>query len=147
MHMTILARMGVPGALAWIVMHGTWLYCVWRAYRRARRRKDQAWAGVFLFLFAYYAAFMINGSFDVFIEGPMGGIWFWSIFGTGVGALWSYQHRPDLFADDVHEEGDNEKENVNEIDASARRPQLLPAAGWGRPGLPLGAGASRAARP
>jgi O-antigen ligase len=139
--------MGVPGAVAWIVMHGTWLYCIWRAYRRAKRGKQETWAGVFLFLVAYYSAFMINGSFDVFIEGPMGGIWFWTIFGTGVGALWCYRHRRDLFADT----NDADREDVNgqmqEIDASARRPQLLPAAGWRRPGLPLGTGAARTSRP
>ena len=148
-HMTILARMGVPGAIAWIVMHGTWLYCMWRAYRLARRGKQEAWAGVFLFLFAYYAAFMVNGSFDVFIEGPMGGIWFWSIFGAGVGALCCYRNHPELFADDLH--GDNDAadggSDAQEINASARRSQLLPAAGWRRPGLPLGAGPSRPARP
>ena len=147
-HMTILARMGVPGAIAWLVMHGTWLYCVWRAYIRAKRRKEEAWAGVFLFLFAYYAAFMINGSFDVFIEGPMGGIWFWTIFGAGVGALWCYRYRRDLFADDSHDdEKDIEGQLQEDNSASARRPQLLPAAGWRRRGLPLGAGASRTARP
>jgi hypothetical protein len=144
-HMTVLARMGVPGAAAWVVMHGTWLYCVWSTYLRAKRRKEEAWAGVFLFLFAYYAAFMINGSFDVFIEGPMGGIWFWTIFGAGVGALWCYRYRRDLFTDST--ERHDGQQAAEEIDASARRPQLLPAAGWRRPGLPLGAGASRAARP
>lgn len=148
-HMTILARMGVPGAVAWILMHGAWLYCVWRAYLTAKRRREEAWAGVFLFLFAYYAAFMINGSFDVFIEGPMGGIWFWTIFGSGVGALWCYRYRRDLFAEDLHgEDGGGDKEKgVPAIDARARGPQLLSAAGWRRPGLPLGAGASRTARP
>ena len=154
-HMSVLARMGVPGAVAWIVMHGTWLYCIWRAYARAKRRKHDAWAGVFLFLFAYYAAFMVNGSFDVFIEGPMGGIWFWTIFGTGVGALWCYENRRELFTDDLHGDdgrdddagGENEPVGLDELNAGAGRPQLLPAAGWRRPGLPLGAGASRIARP
>lgn len=160
-HMTVLARMGVPGAIAWALLHGTWLYCVARAYLRARWRGEAAWAGLFLFLFAYYAAFMINGSFDVFIEGPMGGIWFWSIFGAGVGALWCYRNRRDLFADgelydrDEHDGGGDNGDNDNaggndrmrEINESARRAQLLPAAGWRRPGLPLGAGAPRGARP
>ena len=149
-HMTVLARMGAPGAVAWTVMHGTWLYCVWRAYARAKRRRhEEAWAGVFLFLFAYYAAFMINGSFDVFIEGPMGGIWFWSIFGAGVGALWCYRYHRELFTDDLHErETDaNNGQQANDNDASARRSQLLPAAGRRRPGLPLGAGAPGVARP
>lgn len=146
-HMTVLARMGVPGTIAWAIVHGTWFYCIGRSYLRARRRNEQAWAGVFLFLFAYYAAFMINGSFDVFIEGPMGGIWFWTIFGAGVGALWCYRYRRDLFADDNDINDQNGNDRTPDIDASARRPQLLPAAGWRRPGLPLGAGASGIARP
>jgi len=152
-HMTVLARMGVPGAVAWVVMHGTWLYCVWRAHITARRRKQGAWGGLFLFLFAYYAAFLINGSFDVFIEGPMGGIWFWTIFGVGVGALWCYRYHPDLFTDSLSGDDDDDGGRRRRMpvtdndDEGARRPQLLPAAGWRRPGLPLGAGASRASRP
>ena len=144
------SKSDLPGAVAWVIMHATWLYCIWRAYLRAKRRRhEEAWAGVFLFLFSYYAAFIINGSFDVFIEGPMGGIWFWSIFGAGVGALWCYRYHRELFSDDLH--GDNERgeaaTTTDQNDASARRPQLLPAAGWRRPGLPLGTGASRTARP
>jgi hypothetical protein len=132
-HMTMLARMGVPGAAAWLLMNMTWLYCVGSMYLRTRRRRDQNWAGVFLFLFAYYAAFMINGSFDVFIEGPMGGVWFWTIYGVGVAALWTYRYRPYVLADEV-------------IDERASRAQLLPAAGWGGSSLPLGAGVARVPR-
>ena len=39
---------------------------------------------MFLFLGAYWLAFLINGSFDVYLEGPMGGIWFWTVYGIGV---------------------------------------------------------------
>jgi hypothetical protein len=133
-HMTMLARMGVPGLAVWAVMHFVWLFSVGETYMRARRRGQQRWAGIMLFLFAYYMAFMVNGSFDVFIEGPMGGIWFWTIYGTGVGALWTWRYRPDVLAD-------------NEIvDESADRAQLLSAAGWGRPGFPVRAGLAQGAR-
>ncbi|HEY1629214.1 MAG TPA: O-antigen ligase family protein, partial [Tepidisphaeraceae bacterium] len=103
-HMTILARMGVPGLACWAVMHFVWLFSIGETYLRSRRRGQERWAGVMLFLFAYYIAFMINGSFDVFIEGPMGGIWFWSIYGTGVGALWCWRYCPEILADepDMH---------------------------------------------
>ena len=30
---------------------------------------------------------MINASFDVYLEGPQGGIWFWSFFGFGMALL------------------------------------------------------------
>ncbi len=99
-HMTILARMGVPGLACWILMHLTWLGSVGAAYLSARRRGYERWAGALLFLLAYYLAFIINGSFDVFIEGPMGGIWFWSIFGTGVGALWAWRYCPQVLSDE-----------------------------------------------
>jgi hypothetical protein len=102
-HMNVLARMGVPGLLLWTMMHLAWLYGVGDAYLRSRRRGDANWCGLFLWLFAYYLAFMINGSFDVFIEGPMGGVWFWTIYGTGVGALWTYRRRRDIFAEAVME--------------------------------------------
>ncbi|MEO6436514.1 MAG: O-antigen ligase family protein [Tepidisphaeraceae bacterium] len=132
-HMTVLARMGVPGAALWLATLGSWFYAMAHGYWRARRRGDEQWCGLFLFLGTYFLAFAINGSFDVFIEGPMGGIWFWTIFGVGVGALWAYRNCPQVLT----ETGEN---------AGARRPQLLPAAGWRRPGLPVGVGAARVAR-
>ena len=144
-HMTVLARMGVPGAVAWALMHLTWMYSIGRSHLLAKRRGHQNWSGLFLFLFAYYVAFMVNGSFDVFIEGPMGGVWFWTIFGVGVASLWCYRYRRDLFADD------NDRQDIagqlqQTTDESARRAQLLPAAGRRRPSLPVGAGATRIAR-
>jgi hypothetical protein len=30
---------------------------------------------------------MINLSFDPYLEGPHGGIWFWALFGLGLGAM------------------------------------------------------------
>lgn len=40
----------------------------------------------FSWLIAYWLAFMVSASFDVFLEGPMAGIPFWSLFGMGWGA-------------------------------------------------------------
>jgi hypothetical protein len=147
-HMTILARMGVPGAVAWALMHLVWFATVADAWYRARRRGDQRWAGWFLFLFAYYLAFVINASFDVFLEGPMGGIWFWTIYGAGVGSLWIYRYRPDVLADDdaagaAGRQGGQQGGRTNE---DPDRAQFLPAAGRRRPGVPLGTGAARVAR-
>jgi hypothetical protein len=129
-HMSMLARMGVPGLIVWGGMNFVWFVSIGDAHLRARRRGQQRWAGFFLFLFAFYTAFFCNASFDVFLEGPMGGIWFWTIYGTGIGALWVWRNQPEVLADPI------------EIDENTRRAQLLSAAGWRRPGLPLGAGAS-----
>ena len=45
----------------------------------------------FAFLVAYWMAFLVNTSFDVFLEGPMGGIWFWTLVGTGLGSVVCYR--------------------------------------------------------
>jgi hypothetical protein len=37
---------------------------------------------------------MVNASFDVYLEGPTGGIWFWVIFGTGLAAPVLYRRAP-----------------------------------------------------
>ena len=94
-HLTILARAGVPGLALWAALQGGFALTLLGAIRRASRRGDTAWRAVFVFILAYWAGFMVNASFDVFIEGPMGGIWFWSLIGVGTGAVWVYRHAPD----------------------------------------------------
>jgi hypothetical protein len=42
---------------------------------------------------------MTNAAFDVFIEGPMGGIWFWTIYGIGLASVWLYKHSPEVLRD------------------------------------------------
>ena len=95
-HMTILARMGVPGLALWIFAQGAWGLAIFNGYYKTRRSGDKRWNGLFLFLGAYWLAFLINSSFDVFLEGPMGGIWFWSLYGVGIGALWIFKHQPQV---------------------------------------------------
>ena len=96
-HMTILARMGVPGILLWILAQGAWALGMLTCMLRARRRGEDSWHGIFLFLLAYWSAFIINASFDVYLEGPMGGIWFWVTYGFGLAAMELYR-RFDLTA-------------------------------------------------
>ena len=36
---------------------------------------------------------MIDASFDVALEGPMLGIWFWSLFGLGIASTMVYRAR------------------------------------------------------
>jgi O-Antigen ligase len=84
---TILARMGVPGVVLWGLLHAAFAAGLLRAYVRARYRRDEWWARVDLWILSFWLAFMVNGNFDVFLEGPQGGIWFWSLFGVGIAAL------------------------------------------------------------
>jgi O-antigen ligase/polysaccharide polymerase Wzy-like membrane protein len=92
-HMTILARSGVTGALLWAAVLVTFAYGVGWGHLIARRRGQTEWATLFLFIGCYWAAFVINASFDVFLEGPMGGIWFWTVYGIGISCLWLYRNR------------------------------------------------------
>ena len=104
-HMTMLARAGVPGFILWLLVHASWAWLMLRSCIHARRRADFNWAGIFLFLLAYWLAFMVNTSFDVFLEGPMGGIWFWTIMGAGIAAVHLYRYQPQVAWDDAAHDG------------------------------------------
>lgn len=86
-HLTVLARSGVPGIALWLLLHATFAVSLLRAYWRARREANEGWALVNVWILAYWTAFMVNATFDVFLEGPQGGIWFWSLMGFGLAAL------------------------------------------------------------
>lgn len=98
-HLTILARAGVPGAVLWITTHIVWALMMVNHWWRSQRGGELRWAGLFLFILVYWMAFLSNAMFDVFLEGPMGGIWFWSLFGLGVAASWLHTHQPEVLAD------------------------------------------------
>ncbi len=86
-HLTVLARAGVPGFVLWCALQATFAGALLLAYVRARGAGRDGWARVDLWILAYWTAFVVNGTFDVFLEGPQGGIWFWSLMGLGVTML------------------------------------------------------------
>lgn len=90
-HMTILARAGLPGFVLWGLLGVSWLAMTMRNVYLARTRQEPFWASFFLFLTAYVIANVINASFDVALEGPMLGIWFWAQIGIGIGASMIYR--------------------------------------------------------
>ncbi|WP_270933771.1 right-handed parallel beta-helix repeat-containing protein [Falsiroseomonas oryzae] len=96
--MTMLARAGVPGLALWLLLLLAWFGMMVRNIAVARARSDQAWFKLFLFIACYLAAALINASFDVALEGPMLGIWFWVLFGIGVGATQIYRTQRSLVA-------------------------------------------------
>jgi hypothetical protein len=98
-HMTVLARSGVPGLALWLVLHGWWLALMGSRWMYARRQRDWAWVSFYAFLIPYWLAMMMNASFDVYLEGPMGGIWFWCLWGLGLGAAHVHRENPDLLRD------------------------------------------------
>jgi hypothetical protein len=92
-HMTILARGGVPGLALWILALGAWLGAMLRQLVEARRLRDSWWASIFAILVVYWTAILVASSFAVVLEGPVMGIWFWTIHGIGMASLILHRHR------------------------------------------------------
>jgi hypothetical protein len=90
-HMTNLARAGVPGLVLWVLVLLTWFGTIVTSYIEARMRGQPAWAALFMFVGCYQLAMIINASFDVALEGPMLGIWFWCLYGFGIGSAMVYR--------------------------------------------------------
>ncbi|MFZ2158120.1 MAG: O-antigen ligase family protein [Bradyrhizobium sp.] len=90
-HMTLLARAGVPGAVLWALVHVSWFGVLIGAMLTARARGHERWSELFLFVSCYAMAILINATFDVTLEGPVQGIWFWCLFGFGIGSVMVYR--------------------------------------------------------
>jgi hypothetical protein len=70
-HLTIIARFGYIIFFIWVY----WLYLLFKPLFTKQL------SGKMLGLTCILLAFIINGSFDVFFEGPMGAFPFWTLFG------------------------------------------------------------------
>ncbi len=70
-HLTIIARFGY-------IIFFIWLYWLWLLFKPLFTKKL---SGKTLGLTCILLAFIINGSFDVFFEGPMGAFPFWTLVG------------------------------------------------------------------
>lgn len=83
-HLTVLARMGVPGFVVWIALQVAFGVGLLGATLAHRRMGNNGIAAVGATILAYWFAMMVNTSFDPYLEGPQGGIWFWSLLGLGL---------------------------------------------------------------
>ncbi len=90
-HMTLLARAGVPGVVLWSLVLISWSGLMLHAMLTAYLRRHTQWRNLFLWIFCYVTAIVINATFDVTLEGPMQGIWFWCLFGFGIGSVMVYR--------------------------------------------------------
>ncbi len=86
-HLEILARAGVPGLALWALFQVAFASAVLRAVAVARRINEPAWIPLLGWVFVYWLAALVNGSFDVYLGGPQGGIWFWSMIGLGLALI------------------------------------------------------------
>ena len=75
----------------WFLTLGTWSAMLLMNMVRARLAGDVVWADFFLLIFCYALAIIIDGSFSVALEGPVYGVWFWCLFGVGIGATMIYR--------------------------------------------------------
>jgi hypothetical protein len=86
-HLAILARTGVPGLVIWVALQVAIAGTLLRAGLRARRAGQARWVMIHGWLFAYWLAALVNMTFDVYLEGPQGGIWFWVLVGLGLASV------------------------------------------------------------
>jgi hypothetical protein len=86
-HLTVLARTGVPGLVLWALLQVGFAASMLAGLVSARRAGQDARASLFVWILAYWIALLVNASFDVYLEGPQGGIWFWCVFGYGVALI------------------------------------------------------------
>lgn len=90
-HLTVLARAGVPGLLVWAALNIAFGFALLRNFIRDRRLNRVRLAHMELWTLLYWLAFLVNGTFDVFLEGPQGGIWFWSVVGFGLALILTHR--------------------------------------------------------
>lgn len=86
-HMSVLARMGVPGLMLWLSIQLGFAISLGRSIFRSRAQDQDEQARIKTWLLATWLAAMVNSSFDVYLEGPQGAILFWSVFGAGLAAV------------------------------------------------------------
>lgn len=95
-HLTILARSGVPGFALWVMLNLAWIIGIIRAIFLAKLLHAKQWEGWLSTLLVFFLAALVNASFDVYLEGPMGGIWFWTVFGIGAASIHLLRTQPEL---------------------------------------------------
>jgi hypothetical protein len=89
---TVLARLGVPGAALWLTLQIAFGIKMLLAFQAARRSGQSYWSSVIVWLLAIWLAALVNSMFDVYLEGPQGAIPFWCAFGAGIAAMRIHRH-------------------------------------------------------
>jgi hypothetical protein len=86
-HIEMLARSGVPGLIVWVALQVTFGVSMVSAALKANREGRLFWVQVIGWLFVMWLAALANMTFDPYLQGPQGGIWFWSVMGLGMVAM------------------------------------------------------------
>jgi len=86
-HIEILARSGVPGLALWILLQLAFAVALLSAAARAKADGRSTWLMIIGWILVFWLAGLVNASFDPYLQGPQGGIWFWTIMGVGLVAI------------------------------------------------------------
>jgi hypothetical protein len=68
----------------WVMIQVVFGLTMLRAAMRAHRVGLHTWVAIIGWLIVYWLAAFVNASFDVYLQNPMGGIWYWSVMGLGI---------------------------------------------------------------
>jgi len=82
--LTIYARMGFIGIFLWLGLLLAWFHRVASRIGRARAEGEYQRSALLIVAMLGMLGFLINASVDIFLEGPVGGIWFWCLIGAGL---------------------------------------------------------------
>jgi hypothetical protein len=83
-HLTVLARVGWPGAILWLAVWFVWLKGISRWVRGRRSRTWGPVARLAAWCAGGVCGFLLNAFFDPALDGPMCGVWTWFLVGLGV---------------------------------------------------------------
>ena len=83
-HLEFLARSGLPGLALWVLLMAVYLITILRAAYKAAKTGQRFLLAVLGWVAVYWLAAIVNMSVDVYLAGPQGGIWFWSMIGVGL---------------------------------------------------------------
>ncbi len=109
-----LARSGLPGLILWLVLQALYASMILRAAHAASRSGQRFYLAVLGWVFVYWLASFVNMNVDVYLGGPHGGIWFWSVIGLGVAVsrfVWDEKRRLESVGQEMRpalDDGDDE---------------------------------------
>jgi O-antigen ligase len=100
-HLNLLARSGIIGLSLWVAIQVAFAATMFRAGRLAARAGQAWWLGAVGWIGIYWAAAVVNMSFDVYLEGPQGGILYWTVVGAGIAVAAAVRELADEWASEA----------------------------------------------
>jgi hypothetical protein len=90
-YLTVLARMGFPGLLLWVLIWALVAATLARSYRARRHPRLLPLTRFNMWILAGVAGWLFDAFWDPGLESPVGGIWIWVLVGFGVASALTYK--------------------------------------------------------